>query len=58
MPQALSGVLPLAPGETDRFKIAFAIAGDAPAPELADVIAEVGAVFAREKQIGGSGGLT
>jgi hypothetical protein len=58
MPQALSGALPLAPGETDRFKIAFAIAGDDPAPELAEVIAEVGAVSAGEQQIGGSGGLT
>ena len=42
--QALSGVLPLAPGETEPFKIAFAIQSDAPVPELAEVIAEVGAV--------------
>ena len=46
LPQALSGVLPLAPGETEPFKIAFAIQSDAPAPELAEVIAEVGAVSA------------
>ena len=49
-------MLPLAPRESDRMKILFAIAGDAPAPELADVIAEVGAVSDGEKQIGGSGG--
>eukprot|EP01046_Picozoa_sp_COSAG06_P062374 COSAG06_NODE_14050_length_1194_cov_1.315982_1_plen_197_part_10 len=43
--ECLSGLLPFAAEESDRFKIAFAVINPAQAaPELSDVIEEVGAV--------------
>ena len=43
--EGLSGRVPFAAGESDKFKIARAIEDDGqPAPELSDIIDEVGAV--------------